>query len=228
MLPDGKHGWPNLYTGINEAQAGQRRNMKNTKRVISYIIVGIFVIIAAAILFLILSPSYEARIVRSESMKPALNLGDVVIMRSATDIGDIEPGVVIGFERGEEMIAHRVVSVEGENIQTAGDATGDPDPWLVPFSDVSGVYMFKVPYLGYVSKFTRTPVGWILMVIIPGTLLMGYLVWDMFRKPKKAVPSRVKAGNSNSVSSAKARGNNAGSSAKAGLRKERRQRATSR
>jgi len=64
--------------------------MKNTKRVISYIIVGIFVIIAAAILFLILSPSYEARIVRSESMKPALNLGDVVIMRSATDIGDIE------------------------------------------------------------------------------------------------------------------------------------------
>ncbi|MGB2854164.1 MAG: signal peptidase I [Dehalococcoidia bacterium] len=203
--------------------------MKNTKRVISYIIVGVFVLIAAAILFLILSPSYEARIVRSESMKPALNMGDVVIMGPARDIGDIKPGMVLGFNRGEDMIAHRVVSVEGDDIQTAGDALGDPDPWLVPFSDVKGVYLFKVPYLGYVSRFARTPIGWGVLIILPGTLLMGYMLWDLFRKkePKKAVLATVKARNINSGSSAKARGNSAGSSAKARVRRERRQRATS-
>lgn len=241
-MPDGKHGWPCLYTGLDTAEAEPRRNMKNVKRVISFTIVGVFVLIAAAILFVILSPSYEARIVRSESMKGAMNMGDVVVMGPARDIGDIKPGMVIGFNRGEETIAHRVVSVEGNDIQTAGDATGDPDPWLVPFSDVSGVYLFKVPYLGYVSKFSRTPIGWGVLIILPGTLLMGYLIWDMFRKkePKKAVPAKVKARNSNSVtsvkakarnsnsvSSVKAKGNNAGSSAKAGLRRERRQRATS-
>lgn len=204
--------------------------MKNVKRVISYIIVGIFVFIAGAILFVILSPSYEARIVRSESMKPALEMGDVVVMGPVKDIGDIKPGVVISFTKGEDTIAHRVVSVEGNNIQTAGDWSGDPDPWLVPFSDVNGVYLLKVPYLGYISNFSRTPIGWGVLVILPGTLLMGYLVWDLFRKkePKRTVPAKVKARNSNSGSSAKARGNNAGFSAKTRLRSERRQRATSR
>ena len=187
------------------------------KKVLSYIIVGVVVLLAAAILFLILSPSYEARIVRSESMKGALNLGDVVVMGPARDISNIKPDMIIGFMRSEEMIAHRVVSVEGDNIQTKGDAVEDNDPWLVPFSDVKGVYLFKVPYLGYVSRLARTPMGWGLLVILPATLLVGYLVWDLFRKPKKAVPAKVKASNSNSSSSAKAR-----------ARRERRQRATSR
>ena len=216
MLPDGKHGWPNLYTGLNAAEAGPWRDMK---KVISYIIVGVVVLLAAAILFLILSPSYEARIVRSESMKGALNLGDVVIMGPARDISNIEPGMIISFERGEEMIAHRVVSVEGTDILTKGDAVEDVDPWLVPFSDVRGVYLLKIPYLGYISKFARTPIGWGLLVILPATLLVGYLVWDLFRKkePKKVVLVKAKSRNSNSGSSAKAR-----------QRSERRQRATSR
>ena len=223
VLPDGKYGWPYLYDGLDAAEEGPRRNMKNTKRVISYIIAGIFVIIAAAILFVILSPSYEARIVRSESMKPALQMGDVVVMGPAKDIGAIKPGMVISFTKGEDTIAHRVVSVEGEDIQTAGDALGDPDPWLVPFSDVSGVYLFKVPYLGYVAKFSRTPIGWGVLIILPGTLLMGYLLWDMFRKkePKKTVPVKVRA-------KVRAKNHsNSGSSAKAGLRRERRQKAAS-
>jgi len=192
--PDGKYGWPYLHTGLDVAEAGPRRNMKNTKRVMSYIIIGVFVIIAAAILFVVLSPSYEARIVRSESMKPAIQMGDVVVMGPVKDIGDIKTGMVISFMRSEDMIAHRVVSVEGDDIQTAGDATGDPDPWLVPFSDVSGVYLFKVPYLGYVAKFSRTPIGWGVLVILPGTLLMGYLVWDMFRKSGRNKAKQPKGG----------------------------------
>lgn len=190
------------------------------KKVISYIIIGIFLLFAAAVLFLVLSPSYEARIVRSESMKPALQMGDVVIMGPIGSMEDVEPGMVIGFEYGGDAIAHRVVSVDEGGIQTAGDYTGDPDPWLVTFSDVHGVLLFKVPYLGYISNFSRTPIGWILLIIIPGTLLIGYLVWDLFRKkePKKTVPVKVKSRAKNH--------SNSGSSAKAGLRRERRQRAT--
>ncbi len=223
MLSDGRRGWPYLYNGLDAAKLGMWRKMK---KVMLYIIVGVVVLFAAAIIFVVLSPDYDARIIRSESMKPALQIGDVVIMGPVGSIGDIEPGMVIGFTRGDATIAHRVVSVEKGGIQTAGDVTGDPDPWLVPFSDVYGVMLFKIPYIGYVSKYIRTTLGWVLLIIIPGVLLLGYLMWDLFRKkePKKAVPVKVRA-------RARAKPNPkprySSSSAKARLRRERRQRAMS-
>lgn len=153
------------------------------RKVIAYVIVGIAFVFAASILFLVLSPTYDAKIVRSESMTPALEMGDVAIMRSVSDIGQVQPGMIIGFVRDERSIAHRVVAVEEQGIQTKGDALEDVDPWLVPLSDVEGVLMFKVPYFGYVSRFARTPLGWVVLIVLPALVLIAYLVVDIFRRP---------------------------------------------
>ena len=155
------------------------------KKAIAYIVVGIAVLFAASIAFLVFSPTHDARIVRSESMKPALEMGDVAIMKSVSDVSQLQPGMIIGFVHEERSIAHRVVSIEEGGIQTKGDALEDVDPWLVPFSSVEGVLLFKIPYLGYVSRFARTPMGWMVLIVAPALLLIGYLVFDIFRRPAR-------------------------------------------
>jgi len=184
------------------------------KKVIAWLIVGVVGAFACGIIFLIVSPHYSANIVRSESMVPVLQMGDVVVMGPVSGIEQVKPGMIISFIHDEQLIAHEVVSVQGDAIQTKGRALDDVDPWLVTMSQVQGAYLFRVPYLGYVSRFVRTPLGWGLLVILPAALLIGYLVWDLvLRTPgergapagKKAPPKR-----------------RAASSAKSGARKGRR------
>jgi signal peptidase len=80
------------------------------------------------------------------------------------------------------LIIHRVIEVKDGNIQTKGDANESADPWLVSISDVKGVFQFKVPYLGFLSSFVRTSVGWGVLVILPAVLLIGYFVRDIFKR----------------------------------------------
>ena len=150
------------------------------KKVIGFAVIGLLLAFAAGVGFLFLSPDYEAQVVRSESMKPTLNMGDVVIIGPVKD--PIRPGMIISYQRNEELVIHRVIEVEGRYLETKGDAVEDPDPWQVSTIDVQGVFVFKVPYLGFLSSFVRTSLGWSVLVILPAVLLIGYFVRDMFRR----------------------------------------------
>ena len=150
------------------------------KKVIGFAVIGLLLAFAAGVGFLFLSPDYEAQVVRSESMKPTLNMGDVVIIGPVKD--PIRPGTIISYERNEELVIHRVISVEGRYLETKGDAVEDPDPWQVSTIDVQGVFLFKVPYMGFLSSFVRTSLGWGVLVIVPAVLLIGYFMRDMFKR----------------------------------------------
>ncbi len=150
------------------------------KKVIGFLFIGVLLAFAAGAGFLLLSPDYEVQVVKSESMKPTLNLGDVIIIGPVK--GAIRPGKIISYELNGELVVHRVVSVEDGILRTKGDALEGPDPWSVPMSNVNGVFQFKVPYLGFLSSFVRTPVGWGVLVILPAVLLVGYFVRDIFRR----------------------------------------------
>jgi len=150
------------------------------KKVIGFAVIGVLLVFAAGAGFLFLSPDYEAQVVRSESMKPTLNMGDVVIVGPVK--GQLKPGTIISYERDGELVIHRVIEVEGRNLQTKGDAVEDPDPWEVSLADVEGVFVFKVPYLGFLSSFVRTSFGWGVLVILPAVLLIGYFMRDIFKR----------------------------------------------
>lgn len=150
------------------------------KKAIAFFMLGLVVAFAAVIGFVTLSPNYDAQVVRSESMKPTLQMGDVVIIGPVGE--KVMPGKIISFRRDGELITHRVVSVEGGDIQTQGDALEGPDPFQVSISDVEGVFLFKVPYMGFLTAFLRTPLGWGILVILPAALLIGYFMRDMFKR----------------------------------------------
>ena len=140
-------------------------------------------LVVAGLTFLYFSPGYDLRLVRSESMKPAINMGDLIITGPLNGPinGEIKPGTIVTYEYSKELITHRVQSIDGKTLVTKGDAVEDTDSWSVTLSDVRGVYLFRIPYVGYVTSFVQTKLGWFLAIIIPGALLVGWLAKDIVK-----------------------------------------------
>ena len=73
-------------------------------------------------------------------------------------------------------------SVNDETLVTKGDAVEEPDPWSVAMRDVQGTYMFRIPYVGFLTNFIRTKQGWFITIIIPGALLVCWLAKDIVKE----------------------------------------------
>ena len=124
-------------------------------RILFYLVIGVGIVFLIGLEFLWLSPDYNIGTVESGSMSPALNPGDLVITTRPQE--KIKPGIVVIYNQGNEVIIHRVVKIEDGQLKTKGDAQEQPDQWLVPISGVKGVYLFKIPRLGYLASFIGTP-----------------------------------------------------------------------
>ena len=141
-------------------------------------------LVVAGLAFLYFQHDYNLYLVRSESMKPAINMGDLIINGplNGSINGEVKPGVIVTYEYSKELITHRVQSIDGTTLVTKGDATEGPDPWSVTMSDVKGIYLFKIPYVGFVTQFVRTKLGWFLTIIIPAALLVCWLAKDIVKE----------------------------------------------
>ena len=117
-------------------------------------------------------------------MKPAINMGDFIITGPLDGPinGEITPGTIVTYEYKKENITHRVQSIDDKTLVTKGDAVEDPDSWSVALSDVRGIYLFKIPYVGFATTFVRTKLGWFLTIIIPAALLVGWLAKDIVKE----------------------------------------------
>ena len=114
------------------------------------------------------------------SMEPALPTGSLIIMRTGVPAVNITVGDIVTFKspRSDDvLITHRIAKVigEGEGMRfiTRGDANGAVDPWEVRFGNIAGVYQKHVPYVGFALEFAKTPMGLLLLVILPTVLIAG-------------------------------------------------------
>lgn len=131
-------------------------------------------------------------IVESDSMSKAeenqeedifFSAGDVIIIKTVEDFSTIQVGDVITFvsynpdSRGK-VLSHKVRSIKASasgiviGFETYGINTGVSDEALVDTSTVIGKYVGKIPKLGTLFKFFKTPAGFFLSVSIPSLLLI--------------------------------------------------------
>ncbi|MDP3064841.1 MAG: signal peptidase I [Chloroflexota bacterium] len=123
--------------------------------------------------------------VASNSMQPALTRGDLVILKGVPP-ADVRPGDIVvlsvpsAFQKEfgyPGNIIHRVtsVSVSGSSVsfQTKGDAT-NPDPFQVASADVKGRYAAKIPGLGFLLLYFRSPQG-LFFLVFATVLISVYL-----------------------------------------------------
>ena len=154
------------------------------KKILSRSVLAVLVLILAGLALIYFLPDYNLYLVRSESMRPAIDMGDLIITGPLDGPinGEIKPGTIVTYEYRKENITHRVQSIDDKTLVTKGDAVEDSDPWSVTLSDVRGIYLFKIPYVGYLTNFVQTKLGWFLTIIIPASLLVGWLAKDIVKE----------------------------------------------
>jgi signal peptidase I len=146
------------------------------------------VVAVGLIAYIYFSDDYSVYIVKSDSMRPVFSSGDLVVIGKAglPFVSDIAPRRIVSFQHNGELVTHRIVSIEGDTVRTKGDSQEDIDPWPVSrFADIKGCYMFHIPYVGLVSAFLKTRLGWFVSVILPALCLIGFLIRDIVREARQ-------------------------------------------
>ena len=131
---------------------------------------------------------FPIHVVRSESMVPTLDPGDLVIVK-ATSSNKVDLGDIIIYRAPRPYpspIIHRVtdrVNDDGDiYFRTKGDNNPTSDPYLISPSDIVGEYAgYKVPVIGHLILFLQSPIG----IIVTITLFAVYFLFATFSSTKK-------------------------------------------
>lgn len=106
------------------------------------------------------------------SMEPAIPVGGIVIIKPVNP-ETLREGDIICFQLSESTsVTHRIINVTDEGFKTKGDANEDPDQGIVEKEDIIGKVIFIIPFIGYLGYFVRTPLGFILLIILPAGLII--------------------------------------------------------
>ena len=130
--------------------------------------------------------------VSSLSMQPTFNYGDIIVVRGG-QAENVEIGDIIAFrvpppydKIAASPTVHRVVEKWTENekvyFRTKGDGNPSDDQWKLPAENVIGEYaQVKLPYLGFVAIFLKTPLG----VSLLGLALASVFLYGYYKKKER-------------------------------------------
>jgi len=144
----------------------------------------VVVVVCAISLFVVPHFGWRVDAVFSGSMEPALKVGSVEITKPF-DPNDIQAGDIITFRspgNPELVVTHRVAAITDQGFITKGDANKDNDELVVPPQNVIGKVVFHIPYVGYVVWALRTPLGFILALVVPAIWLVIMEIMDIRRE----------------------------------------------
>jgi signal peptidase len=150
--------------------------LKPIARAAAYVSITIFLVLIfwTSLTFALGTPT-PAYVVSSGSMIPALNVGDIVIVKDKDSFQTLQVGDIIVFKDpsgNDRTIVHRVYSITkdqyGVAIYTKGDNNSYPDSWVVRESHYIGKVVFTLPYLGrpilIIQPYLRYPLNYILIL----------------------------------------------------------------
>jgi len=162
---------------------------------LSKIIYSLFLtIIAVVAILLIVSVlpvpgNIKFMVVLSGSMEPSIKTGSIVMTKPASEykVGDV---ITFGpYSKTKAPTTHRIVEIQEQNGQkiyiTKGDMNNAPDAKQVTQKEIIGKVVFDAPYLGYVVSFTRRPLGFVLILIIPAAIIVFDEVKKIIQEIKK-------------------------------------------
>lgn len=170
--------------------------------VLSWTVFVILVLIAAFLIYYFVATKIYAQkgeefrpivslyTIITESMEPNINPYDVILDVKVTNPEDIKIGDVITFTSISPLtkgmvITHRVINIaqdaSGYSYQTKGDNNLSPDASYVPFANVHGKVLLRIPKLGYLQSFLATKGGWLIVVVIPALFIIIGDIVKLFR-----------------------------------------------
>lgn len=111
----------------------------------------------------------EAYIIKTNSMEPSIENGDVVITKKVPE-EKIQVGDIITFKQDADIITHRISRIEEENEKkyiTKGDNNNIEDSSKITYQEIKGKEIITIPYLGKIINILQNKiVFWIILLII--------------------------------------------------------------
>lgn len=139
------------------------------------LIVGLMLLILVPVVI-----GWRPYTVLTGSMRPVIQPGDVVMDRPQRASG-LHVGDVVTFKdpsRKGRLVTHRIRSIahgrEVTIVETRGDANNTSERWQVASEDPVGVVVYTLPWIGHISTMVRTPLGIVVVVVLP-ILGLGFL-----------------------------------------------------
>lgn len=169
----------------NEYIKKKKKRREIIKKILSSIIYIIIIPIITYNIFLIImsivnpskTPSFlgiKTFVIVSGSMEPNLNVGDIVLIKTV-DEQEIKVNDIISFREGQSIITHRIVEIsEEEGIKkyiTKGDNNNAKDSNAVEYEEIEGVYIVKIPKIGWLVIFLKNK------IVIISIILIFYLMY---------------------------------------------------
>lgn len=182
--------------------------------VASWVLLGITLLVMAFTIFSTIMFNRSDRkifgvslmIVQSDSMKKTdFAAGDLIFIKEV-DPETLKVGDIICFtsqdkESFNETVTHKIKAktdvkeqVKNEQGQmvdvyipafiTYGTTTGTEDKTPVTYEWIKGKYIGKVPYVGHVFSFLKTPAGYVCIILVPFVLLIAYQIFNAVRAIK--------------------------------------------
>jgi signal peptidase len=140
---------------------------------------------------------YRSFTVRSGSMTPAIETGDVVVTRTISPLS-ARVGDVVTFVDPEgtgKLFSHRVQSVRavGDEVAfvTRGDANTSTEHWRVPASGSIGRVAYRIPKVGYALSWVDSAPARLALIAIPALLLLWAALIRIWRPTPESLPREV-------------------------------------
>ena len=121
---------------------------------------------------------YRTFVIYGSSMEPTIKVGSLIAAKSVSP-DDLEVGDIITFRsRGNETtVTHRITGIRQEDghrfFLTKGDASNGADPLETHLEGEVNRLAYRLPYLGYVVHFAKSPLGIVLLVALPAIGLLA-------------------------------------------------------
>lgn len=130
----------------------------------------------------------------SGSMTPAIRQGELVIVKPQASYAE---GDIITFSHRNDptqFTTHRLVQRSEDKdlnrvtFTTKGDANDSPDLATTIKSQIVGKVLFSIPLIGYLVAFAKTQLGFVILVVIPATIL----IYEESKNLKKEISQAIK------------------------------------
>lgn len=152
--------------------------MKKIEKILD-IVIDILLVVVVVCLVPILGSmvlGYTPTVVQSGSMEPLYYRGTAVFVKPCS-FDDLEVEDIIVYQRGDEKIIHRVISIDEENrtVITKGDNNQGADP-VVYEEQILDKAIFHIPYIGLVQTFFssyKVPVLTVLVLLFGADIVFS-------------------------------------------------------
>lgn len=178
-----------------------KKTVSSIVKVFGIIVLSVFLMM---VVFQRINPSgnffgYKLFVIVSESMKPSLDIGDVILTKER-DPKEIKVKDVITYTGNtgnvkDKIVTHQVVNIQTETNEvtgktrhifwTQGTNNSVIDSYSVYEEQIHGVVVHKFFFISIISRLIRTTLGLIIFVIFPLSMLFVFEIMDIRRELKE-------------------------------------------